>query len=152
METAELTNMVMVYSLDGKKAVVQRRTKSWKGVAFPGGHVEPGESFVQSAIREIREETGLEITNLRSCGMVHWCQSGGKRYLVFLYKTCDYLGELLPATEEGEVWWEEIEQIPNLDLCSHFKDYLTLFLQGEEKTYSEAFGDWDDESKDIVFW
>ncbi|MBO5410173.1 MAG: NUDIX domain-containing protein, partial [Clostridia bacterium] len=42
----ELTNMVMIEDKATGKVLVQERVKSWKGLSFPGGHVEPGESFV----------------------------------------------------------------------------------------------------------
>lgn len=56
-ERAELTVLCMIY--DGARILLQDRVKDdWKGYTFPGGHVEPGESFVDCAIREIKEETG----------------------------------------------------------------------------------------------
>lgn len=53
MPKVELTNMVMVQDKITGKVLVQERIKSWKGLSFPGGHVDEGESFVDSAIREI---------------------------------------------------------------------------------------------------
>jgi 8-oxo-dGTP diphosphatase len=42
---------------------------NWPGVAFPGGHVEKGESFTDTVIREVQEETGLTISSPRLCGI-----------------------------------------------------------------------------------
>ena len=51
-EAVVLTNMCMV--CDGNKILVQDRLDpDWPGITFPGGHVEPCESFVRSAIREV---------------------------------------------------------------------------------------------------
>lgn len=61
MPKVELTSMVMIQDKTTGKVLVQERVKSWKGLSFPGGHVNQGESIVDSAIREIKEETGLDI-------------------------------------------------------------------------------------------
>ena len=54
----ELTNMIMIKNPENNCVLVQNRVKYWKGVSFPGGHVEKGESFTESAVREVKEETG----------------------------------------------------------------------------------------------
>jgi 8-oxo-dGTP diphosphatase len=61
---------------------------------FPGGHVEPGETFKESVIREIYEETGLTIQNPRLTGIYHW-MTGDIRNVGFLYKTSEYEGKLI---------------------------------------------------------
>ena len=87
MAATEITNMVMVYDRDTRKAVVIERERSWQGIAFPGGHLEDGESIYDSAIREIYEETGLKIHNLVSCGFMHWFNNQtGDRYFTYFYK------------------------------------------------------------------
>ena len=85
MPAIEFTNMIMVQDPDTGKVLVQDRIKSWKGISFPGGHVEEGESFVDSAVREIKEETGLDIYDLKSCGVIHWNHKHtGPIYCVFI--------------------------------------------------------------------
>ena len=85
MPKYELTTMVMVQNPENEMVLVQERVKSWKGISFPGGHVEDGESFVDCAAREILEETGLTVSNLKSCGVIHWSNNKTfDRYLVFL--------------------------------------------------------------------
>ena len=74
-EPVELMNMCVLRR--GSKVLVQDRTDSnWPGVAFPGGHVEKGESFTDAVIREVQEETGLTISSPRLCGIKDWCEDG----------------------------------------------------------------------------
>lgn len=150
MPKVELTNMVMIQDPQTGKVVVQNRIKSWKGYSFPGGHLEDGESIVDSAVREVWEETGLRVRNLRGCGMIHWSNNETfDRYLVFLFKTSDYEGELLPSTEEGENAWFELEELQKLPSQNDFNKYLSMFTQDR---YYEAFGDWNDKAPwDIVY-
>ena len=57
-EIVELTVLCLISN--GNKVLLQNRIKDdWKGYTLPGGHVEPGESFVDAVIREMKEETGL---------------------------------------------------------------------------------------------
>ena len=126
----ELTNMVMVYDERGR-ALVQERKLRWKGLSFPGGHVEPNESFLASAVREIKEETGLKISELEFCGVVDWLNTDdGARYLVFCYKTNRFSGELLPESEEGRVFWMEREELLRVRSDNGFERYLPMFLEG----------------------
>ena len=72
IETVEFTNMCMI--CDGSRVVVMEREKrDWPGGTFPGGHVEPGESFTDAVIREVQEKTRLTIRSppaLRHQGLV----------------------------------------------------------------------------------
>lgn len=143
MPKLEITNMVMVQDKQTGKVIVQERIKSWCGVSFPGGHVENGESIYDSAVREIKEETGLTIENLKYCGIIYWFNNVTEdKYFVHLYKTTDYSGEMLEKTEEGRVFWTSIEELYNMNLSSNFREYLPVFL---EDKYSEAFCSWNDD-------
>ena len=84
---AKFYNMTMVVAEDGRVLVLDRIKTDWPGLTFPGGRVEKGESFAASAIREIYEETGLTVSSVIPCGMVHWAdKETGHRYIEFLYK------------------------------------------------------------------
>ena len=67
-ELCILTNMCMIYN-DNQILVQDRKNPDWPGMTFPGGHVEREESFVDSVIREVKEETGLSISDVRLCGL-----------------------------------------------------------------------------------
>ena len=126
IEKCILTNMCMI--CDGTKVLVQKRVKNWKGVSFPGGHIEERESFVLSTIREIYEETGLIIKNLSLCGIKQYTHNiENYRYIVFLYKTNSFEGEL-KSSEEGEVFWIQLDEIKNYKLSEGFEEMLEIFL------------------------
>ena len=83
-EQTILTNMCMVYDDLGNVLVQDRINPEWSGITFPGGHVEKGESFVDSVIREVFEETGLLVSHPRLCGVKQWLNEDGSRYIVFM--------------------------------------------------------------------
>ena len=80
----ELTVLCLIE--DGNKILLQNRVKKdWQGDALSGGHVEPGESFVDAVIREMKEETGLTIIEPRLVGVKQFPIENG-RYVVLLFK------------------------------------------------------------------
>ena len=114
-----LTNICLIEDLETQRVVMQYRspeTNRWSGYAFPGGHVENGESFAESVIREIYEETGLAIPNPQLVGIKNWPLDTGGRYIVVCYKATEFSGTLR-SSDEGEVSWVQKDQIPNLDLA-----------------------------------
>lgn len=128
-EQVIFSNMCMVEDGRGNVVVQERVNPNWPGVVFPGGHVEPGETFAQAVIREIREETGMTIRHPVLCGVKHWMDDS-IRHVVFLYKTKEFDGELHASTE-GKVWWMPLSDMPNAPLASSMEDMLQLFLRDD---------------------
>lgn len=148
LEKVELTNMCMIEDNVTNKMLVQVRDKNdWDGISFPGGHVEKGEPVIPSVIREVKKETGLDIKNIIPCGFKDWYDFEKEtRYLVLLFKTSSYSGEVLPETKEGQNIWmtkQEIKSSPNI--APDFEEMLDIFL--EESPYKEFFYE-DNKSKD----
>lgn len=141
-ETVTLTNMCMVYQ-DRRVLIIDRTDSSWKGITFPGGHVEKGESFTDAVIREVFEETGLTVQSPQLCGIKDWPNGDGSRYIVLFYKTDKYEGEL-KSSAEGEVSWVELEKIPDMKLAQDMEDMLKVFLDDNlsEFYYYNENGEW----------
>lgn len=132
-EKVIFTNMCMIYD-DNKVVVIDRKKKDFLGITFPGGHVEIGESFTDAVIREVQEETGLTIHSPRICGIKDWYDNS-ERYVVLLYKTNKFKGTL-KSSEEGQVWWEDIDNFSNLSLAKDMSDMIRVF---KESDLSEFF-------------
>lgn len=141
-----LTNMCLVEN-DKGQIVMQIRDPEryrWPGAALPGGHIEEHESLHASVVREVYEETGLTISNHRLVGMKHFYTQEDVRYLVFLYKTNEFEGELR-SSEEGEVKWVNYTDLDKMELAFDLKNLITV-LQDEE--LSEMFYKGLNETKD----
>lgn len=135
-QIVELTNLCMVYDDDGNVLVEEKVGKNYCGLIFPGGHVELGEAFNDSVIREIKEETGLTISNLEFCGIKDWVEFDGSRYMVFLYKTNQFSGDII-SSNEGKVFWMPIEELKKSDNTLWHMDQMLEIFCGSE--YSELY-------------
>ena len=143
METV-LVNMCMIYDREKDKILVLDKVKKygWEGLTFVGGHVEKGEVLYDSCVREVFEETGLKVKNLKLKGTVTWvAESNDTRELGFLYYTEDFSGNLIEDNVEGKLFWMGIEEFKNADGKSYSIDkILDLYLNDE---HSELMIRWN---------
>ena len=87
MENVVFTTLCFISDAGGNVLVQKRTGGNWPGIAFPGGHVEQGESFTRSAVREVYEETGYTMENPRLCGIKQFPLEDGGRYVILMYKS-----------------------------------------------------------------
>ena len=132
-----LTNMVMIYDQDGNVLVEDRLNPTWPGITFPGGHVEADEPLVDAAVREVWEETGLKVSQLELCGIKDWLEADGSRYLVLLYKTQTFSGQV-KSSREGNIFWTKLADLKQLKLASGMETMWEVFLSPK---YSEHYLD-----------
>ena len=122
-ENVELTVLCLI--TDGDRILLQNRTKNdWQGYTLPGGHVEPGESFVDAVIREVKEETGLDIKNPRLAGVKQFPIEGG-RYVVLLFKANEYSGTVV-SSDEGQMEWVDSNHLSEIHTVEDFEDLIRV--------------------------
>ncbi|MBP5574981.1 MAG: 8-oxo-dGTP diphosphatase [Bacilli bacterium] len=95
----------------------------WVGV---GGHVEKGETIDQAAIREIKEETGLDVRSLRCGGEVLFINDDYQE-IMYVYEITDFSGELIECNE-GELKWIPIKDIYSYPMWEGDKAFLPLLI------------------------
>lgn len=122
-ENVELTVLCLIE--DGDRILLQNRVKKdWQGYTLPGGHVEPGESFVDAVKREMKEETGLDIRDPRLAGVKQFPIENG-RYVVFLFTATQFSGTLI-SSDEGQMEWVERSRLGEIPTVDDFADLLRV--------------------------
>lgn len=70
---------------DGRLLLVEERIDGRLVLNQPAGHLEPGESLVEAAVRETREETGWEVRPTALVGVYQWDAPDGQQFLRFAF-------------------------------------------------------------------
>ncbi len=134
-ETAVFMNMCMV--CDGENVLaLDKVSESYSGTTFPGGHVEPGETFAEAVIREIKEETGLLIRDPVLKGIYHWYRDG-LHQVGLLYRASSFSGEL-QSSDEGRVYWISRKEFEKKPLALGMLNVLKIM---EQEAFTECFMD-----------
>lgn len=127
---------------------MQNRIKEdWKGYTLPGGHVEPGESFVDAVVREMKEETGLTISNPHLVGIKQFPIENG-RYIVLLFKSADYCGDLI-SSDEGKMEWIDVDKLSEVNVVEDLPELLKVMNDPNlnEFQYTIENGEWNIHTK-----
>jgi len=104
----------------GRLLVIQRGHDPGRGLwSLPGGRVEPGETDTQAVVREMREETGLDVRPVRFAGMVV-----RGRYEIYDY-VCEVDGGALRAGDDAaDARWVDAEAFDTLALTDGLAETL----------------------------
>lgn len=112
------------------------RLKDWNGIYDPvGGHIEKGESIIDSAAREIEEESGLDVVNIKLRGIVHVSDFFGKNIILFVTSSQAKTKKVV-GSEEGTPEWIKIKELDKIRLFEDIKPILKhLFKIPEGKIF-----------------
>ena len=139
-----LTAGVVLFIFNDKNEVLMQLRTDYNLWGFPGGAMELGESFEETAARELKEETNLDIDELISIKVLSGKDTyreypnGDKLYditNIFLVKK--YHGELKVNDDESkQLDWFNINNLPE-NMTDHTKNYLTKFGNILEEAYNK---------------
>ena len=128
--------------LDGDQILLEKRKNSpGKGKwTVPGGLVELGESMEQAVIREVEEETRLEVYDPRLVDVVNYISLGERGSVMYHYVIVDYLvtvkdGKLKAASDADALRWVPFNEVEEYDLTESFRWF---FRRNRQKLVNPA--------------
>ena len=131
--TPILATLGYVFSPDGARVLLIHRNKrpgdahlgKYNGL---GGKLDPLEDVVSGMKREIREESGLEVTGLELRGTISWpgFGKGGEDWFGFIFLVERFAGEAWRENADGVLEWVEVERVPDLPLWEGDRYFLPL--------------------------
>jgi len=122
----------------------------WNGF---GGKVEKGERIIDAAKREMREEAGLELRDIKKAGVVEFEFRGNPEILrVHIFRASEFEGKLIESDEMKPKWFH-IDKIPFKKMWPDDSHWLPLLLAGKKfkaKFWFEGFDKIVDKKIELV--
>jgi 8-oxo-dGTP pyrophosphatase MutT (NUDIX family) len=129
------THATLCFIKNNDKILLQKKAKGLYGefkYNAPGGKLEYDELPETGVIREVAEETGLTVSDLVKHGEVSYYENGVLAWIVHVFSTIDFLGDLTLDHREGILEWIDIDKIPYDKMWANDKDWISLLLEGKK--------------------
>ena len=133
--TPILATLGYVLSPDGTRVLLIHRNRNPADYHFGkynglGGKLEAGEDVVAGMRREIREEAGIECTQLSLRGTISWPGFGkhGEDWFGFLFRIDAFTGTPLDGNAEGTLKWVDRDRLLDLQLWEGDRHFLPLIF------------------------
>ena len=131
------THLVSVAALvTNEKGEILLVNSPWRGWEYPGGLIEPGETFQEALHREVMEESGIKI---EITGFVGICKNIEQNIVNIDFTARCIGGELRTSEESTEVIWATPEQAMELITFPLTIKRLTNMLSGREEAVLFCF-------------
>jgi 8-oxo-dGTP diphosphatase len=131
-----------VLSPDGRQVLLIHRNARPEDAHYGkynglGGKMQADEDVVACMRREIREEAGIECTELRLRGTLSWPGFGkrGEDWLGFIFLITGFTGTPLERNPEGSLCWVPVEEISRLPLWDGDRHFLPLVFDGDARAF-----------------
>lgn len=133
----EIHATLMFVVRDGRILLIEKKRGLGAGkMNGPGGKIDPGETPLQSVVRECMEELHIEPVGIRKMGELWFVMSDVPDILCHVYRADDHLGTPT-ETDEAKPCWTALDEIPYAQMWEDDRHWLPLLL--EETTFHGRF-------------
>ena len=130
-QPTEYANLCFIMR-DGQVLLIRKKRGLGAGkINGPGGRLDKGETALEAAIRETREEIGVTPVGLDQVGELFFQFVDGYKLHVTVFAADDCSGELI-ETDEAMPMWTEISRIPYDEMWQDDRHWLPLAIAKEE--------------------
>jgi len=128
-EAKDPATLVLVVR-DNQMLLIRKKRGLGAGkISAPGGRLEPGETPLEAAVREVQEELCITPLGLTYSGENLFQFVDGYSIHVHIFKACDYEGEPT-ETDEASPIWSNLDAIPYEEMWEDDKLWVPLVLDG----------------------
>ncbi|HET8681764.1 MAG TPA: 8-oxo-dGTP diphosphatase [Micromonosporaceae bacterium] len=156
MVSTILQTAVYVLSPDRTQVLLMHRNKRREDIHFGkylsiGGHVDPGEDVLTGARREVREESGLTVTDLSLRGTVLWTGFGPERldYLCFVFRADTFAGTPHGGNGEGSLEWVPVDDLTSRPIWASDHHWLPMVFDESSKPF---YGFMPYDGREMISW
>jgi len=128
----EITVGGLIFNKQGK--VFLMSSYKWRGkYVIPGGHVELGEKLKDTLRREVKEETGLDISDIEFINMQEFIFDNAfwkKKHFIFLDYACRAKSGKIKLNSEGQEYvWVSLKDALNLDIEPYTRKVIRDYIK-----------------------
>lgn len=131
-----LVGVGVILIRDCQILLVKRGHEPNKGLwSIPGGLIKLGETAEEAAIREVKEETGLEVSIGAVAGIFNVIIKDADSKIKYHYVIIDYFGEVVggtlqPGTDVTDVKWFEFNELDKIETAPTVRKAIEMFCKG----------------------
>lgn len=140
--TPILATLAYIMSPDGKEVLLIHRNAratdqhlgKYNGL---GGKLEPNEDVVEGIRREIREEAGIEVTEITLRGTINWTGFGpnGENWFGFIFRVDRFSGTPFTHNAEGTLLWFPVDKIMDLPMWEGDRYFLPMVFNDDPRQF-----------------